>query len=68
MGAALRGPVEYWAFLRAAASNWGVSWGDLRSNTLLAVSFYKAALLSVFHLRLLRLLNLHAIEPSTLFA
>jgi hypothetical protein len=30
--AALRGPVECWALLRAAASNAGVSWGDLRKD------------------------------------
>jgi hypothetical protein len=32
LAAALRGPVECWALLRAAASNWGVSWGDLRKD------------------------------------
>jgi hypothetical protein len=32
MAAALRGPVECWAFGRAAASNWGVGWGDLRKD------------------------------------
>jgi len=30
--AALRGPVECWALLRAAASNAGVSLGDLRKD------------------------------------
>ncbi|MGA2609204.1 MAG: hypothetical protein ABSH01_17315 [Terriglobia bacterium] len=30
--AALRGPVECWALWRAAASNAGVSWGDLRKD------------------------------------
>ena len=32
LAAALRGPVECWALLRAAASNAGVSWGDLRKD------------------------------------
>ena len=32
LAAVLRGPVEYRAFWRAAASNWGVSWGDLRKD------------------------------------
>jgi hypothetical protein len=32
LAAALRGPVECWALFRVAASNAGVSWGDLRKN------------------------------------
>jgi hypothetical protein len=32
LAAGLRGPVECWAFWRAAASNAGVSWGDLRKD------------------------------------
>jgi len=32
LAAALRGPVECWAFWRAAASKAGVSWGDLRKD------------------------------------
>src|SRR5208337_3323962 len=32
LAAALRGPVECWAFWRAAASNAGVSWGDFRKD------------------------------------
>jgi hypothetical protein len=32
LAAGLRGPVECWALLRAAASNAGVSWGDLRKD------------------------------------
>ena len=32
MAAALRGPVECRAFFHAAASNAGVSWGDLRND------------------------------------
>jgi hypothetical protein len=32
LAAALRGPVECWALLRAAASNAGVSSGDLRKD------------------------------------
>src|SRR5208337_4505894 len=32
LAAGLRGPVECWAFWRAAASSAGVSWGDLRKD------------------------------------
>src|SRR5208283_4737784 len=32
LAAGLRGPVECWALWRAAASNWGVSWGDFRKD------------------------------------
>jgi len=33
LAAGLRGPLECWALWRAAATNAGVSWGDLRKDT-----------------------------------